>query len=368
MAQQPKTTSGSMPPQDSFTKGPFAEQQTPLPADTVVPRRMATDNGRGQGMRVWFGLRREISQGARLALGLVCVVLIYGLWWFLTRDASGAAEAGAEWGGAPEGRILAPTVLPSPEETFSTFRSLWFDRELTRNTLASLRRVGLGFGLAALVGIPIGVLCGCFPWFNAFLAPVTIFGRNIPVAALIPLTFSFFGIGETQKIMFIFIASVAFVVIDTARAVSDVSSRYIDTAYTLGASRRQIILKVLVPLAFPGIFNSLRLLFGLAFGYIMLAEVIKIGNVSGGLGDIINTSQKRGPREHIYLVLLIIPLVALAIDRGLYWIQRQLFPYQYGGPGYLKSVVRLAIHAWEDFKGLIVSPKTLTPIGSPPNR
>ena len=73
--------------------------------------------------------------------------------------------------------------------------------------------------------------------------------------------------------MFIFIACVAFVISDTARAIADVGSHYIDTAYTLGASRWQMILKVLVPLAMPSVFNSLRLLFGLAFGYIMLAEI-----------------------------------------------------------------------------------------------
>ena len=115
--------------------------------------------------------------------------------------------------------MLSPSILPSPQETFGDFPSLWFDRALTRNTYASLRRVTLGFGLAALVGIPLGVLCGCFPWTKAFFSPLTMMGRNIPVAALIPLTFSFFGIGEYQKMMFIFIACVAFVTDDTATAV-----------------------------------------------------------------------------------------------------------------------------------------------------
>ena len=157
----------------------------------------------------------------------------------------------------------------------------------------------LGFGLAAVVGVPVGVLCGCFHRIGAFFAPLTIVGRNIPIAALIPLTFSLFGIGEFQKMMFIFIACVAFVVSDTATAIGEISSRYVDTAYTLGASRRQIILKVLVPLAMPSVFNSLRLLFGLAFGYIMLAELVKFGGESGGLGDIINTSrQTRHPNGH----------------------------------------------------------------------
>lgn len=243
--------------------------------------------------------------------------------------------------------------MPSPGETFRSMHSLWFDRELTRNIWASLRRVLLGFGLAVAVGVPMGVLAGCFFGFRAFMAPLSIFGRNIPVAALIPLTFSIFGIGEQQKIMFIFIACVAFIFSDSARAVTDVAERYIDTAYTLGARRRQVILNVLLPLALPAIFDSLRLLFGLAFGYIMLAELVKFGGESGGLGDIIITSQRRGMKEHILLVLMIIPLVAISLDRILFWIQRELFPYRYGGAGVLHSAVRSLLHGWEDFKNLL---------------
>ena len=114
---------------------------------------------------------------------------------------------------------------------------------MTRNLLTTLRRVALGFGLATLVGVPLGVLCGCFPRINAFFLPLTLFGRNIPVAALIPLTFSLFGIGELQKVMFIFIACVAFIISDTARAIGEVGEPYVDTAYTLGASRWQMIMQ-----------------------------------------------------------------------------------------------------------------------------
>ena len=144
--------------------------------------------------------------------------------------------------------------------------------------------------------------------------------------------------------MFIFIAVVAFIMMDTASAIADVSSRYIDTAYTLGASRRQIILKVLVPLAMPRLFNSLRLLFGLAFGYIMLAELVTEGGGAGGLGNIINIAQRRGHRETILLVLIVIPAVALAIDRLLYMVQKSLFPHQYGGSGLLHDAWRGLMH------------------------
>ncbi|MGO9115802.1 MAG: ABC transporter permease, partial [Thermoguttaceae bacterium] len=191
--------------------------------------------------------------------------------------------------------------------------------------------------------------------------PLVIIGRNIPVAAVIPLTFALFGIGEFQKVMFIFIACVAFIVMDTANSIVEVDSRYVDTAYTLGAGRWQINLKVLVPLSMPSIFNSLRLLFGLAFGYIMLAEQIKFGAEAGGLGDIINVSQRRQQWEDILLVLMIIPLVALAVDRILFWIQRQLFPYQYGGDGVLHQALRAVMRVCEDVKLLIVRPAKWEP-------
>jgi NitT/TauT family transport system permease protein len=290
-------------------------------------------------MSIMFALRKEAPRWQVILCGVLCLLLGFGVWWFVT------------WGESEE-RILSYALLPSPSETVSTFSGLWFDRALTRNMLATLRRVSLGFGLAAVIGIPVGVLCGCFSRVNAFFAPLSIFGRNIPVAALIPLTFSLFGIGELQKVMFIFIACVAFVLTDTARAVMDVSGQYIDTAYTLGASRRQVIMKVLVPLAMPSIFNSLRLLFGLAFGYIMLGELVTIGD-TGGLGHIINLSMRRGPREHILLVLLIIPVVALAIDRVLFWIQKELFPHRYGGHGILHQGLRAVLHRWEDVVGAL---------------
>lgn len=288
-----------------------------------------------------FSIRAEAPLWQVALFSLLCLATCFGVWWYLTR-------------GEYEERILAYAILPSPTETFQSFPSLWFDRALTRNLFVTIKRLSLGFGLAAAVGIPLGVLCGCFSRINAFFLPLSLFGRNIPLAALVGLTFSLFGIGELQKVMFIFIACVAFILSDTAGAIREVGAQYIDTAYTLGANRWQVIMKVLVPLAMPSVFNSLRLLFGLAFGYIMLAETIKLGSEAGGIGDIINVSMRRGPREHVILVLLIIPIVALAIDRILFWIQSELFPHRFGGTGILNQMIRLVLHGWEDLKGLVL--------------
>jgi len=280
-------------------------------------------------------LRGESAASTALFWGVTCIAAVLALWFMAT-----AGEA--------ENRMIGPATLPSPGETVRAVPAVFGERRLVANTLVTLGRVCLGFGLSALVGVPLGVLAACFPAFRSFLTPLTIFGRNIPVAALIPLTFFFFGIGEFQKVMFLFIASVAFVVSDTTAAVLEVPQRYVDTALTLGASRLQIIRKVLVPLAAPAIANSLRLLFGIAFGYVMLAEVVKLGGDTGGLGDLINVSQRRGEREPILIVLVIIPLVAYAIDRTLWWLQCDLFPHRYGGRG---IVPRLWQGLWHGFSG-----------------
>lgn len=316
---------------DAIAEKPLSDTRPPQAAVAVARRQ-------------WFKLRQPISTWLSIFLGLVSVAMILALWWYLTR------------GELSEDRIVNATTLPSPAETFSAFKDLWFERALTRNTWVTIRRVSIGFSLAAVVGIPIGVLAGCFAPLRALLAPVVIFGRNIPLAALIPLTFFMFGIGESQKVMFIFIACVAFIIADATNAILDVSQKYVDTAYTLGATRWQTIIKVLFPLAMPSIFNSLRLLFGLAFGYIMLAELIRFGDEAGGLGNLINVSQRRGLREHIYLIVLIIPVIALAIDRILYWCQRQLFPYRYGSIGILHSMIGGVLDVWNDAKTSLFAP------------
>ena len=278
-------------------------------------------------------LRGDIPAVTAALWGATCVACVLAAWFVAT-----AGEA--------EGRFISPAMLPSPLETARALPDVFGRRRLVANTLVTLGRVCLGFGLSGLVGVPLGVIAACFPSVRAFIAPLNVFGRNIPVAALIPLTFFLFGIGEFQKIMFLFVASVAFVVGDTTSAVLDVPQRYVDTALTLGASRLQIILKVLLPLAAPAIFNSLRLLFGLAFGYVMLAELVKFGSDSGGLGDLINVSQRRGEREPILIVLGVIPLVAYAIDRVLWWLQCDLFPHCYGGRGLLPRFVRGLLHGF----------------------
>ncbi|MGQ0537822.1 MAG: ABC transporter permease [Gemmatimonadaceae bacterium] len=264
-------------------------------------------------MSVLFALRAAPRPAVKKLVGALGLVVVLALWWLLTLGAT------------PEARPVSPVVLPSPLEVARSIPALFTERALLQSAAATLQRVIAGFGLAIIVGVPLGILAGAYRIFDAFTGPLSVFLRNIPIAVLIPLTILWFGIDETQKTMFIFIATVPFVFFDAARAIGGVHDRYVETAQTLGAKQRQVISKVLIPLSLPDIYGSLRNLFGLAFGYIMLAELV---NARHGLGYLLMTSQRRGLTEHIFAILIVIGLMAYGIDRILYWFQRGLFPYR----------------------------------------
>jgi len=263
--------------------------------------------------RQLLALRIPPPRLTRSLVGVLAVGAVVLLWWLTT---SGLGS---------EDRWISPVILPSPAEVARSFPSLLQERALLQSIAATLKRVLIGFGLAVLVGVPLGIIAGSWRVVEAAGAPLALFGRNLPVAALIPLTILWFGIDETQKVMFIFIACVPFVYVDAVAAIVGVPERYVETAQTLGAKSFQIVTKVLVALALPDIYNSLRHLFGLAFGYIMLAELV---NAKHGLGYLLMTSQRRGLSEHIILILMVIGLLAYGIDRLLFWFQRGLFPHR----------------------------------------
>ena len=281
------------------------EREVVTPDDKPQPRTLSFWHQLGMLRRAtptWFGY----------LLGALSILLACLLWWWATR-------------GEPEMRWLKPTAVPSPEDAVSELGAL-YERGLIEAIVASFRRVVFGFGLAVIAGVGFGVLAASLRPLQAFFRPLVLFGRSIPLAALIPLTAALFGYSDQGKILFIFIATVPFVFSDTVAAILAIPERYVDTARTLGASRFQIVRKVLVPLALPDIFTSMRFLFGLSFGYIMLAESIILET---GLGTLIIQSQTRGGKpEHVFLLLIIIGVLAYLFDRLLLFFQRGLFPYR----------------------------------------
>lgn len=283
----------------------------PKPAAAAAPPAAATDEI-PRPPRWLTTLRAEPPAVLGKLLGLACILIVLLIWYAYTA------------GGEAHERAVSPLVLPSPHEVFQAYGHLE-DRGLYDSITATMIRVLKGFGLAALVGVTLGVAAGSFRAVSAFFAPVMLFGRSLPLAALVPLTIAWFGTGEKQKEMFIFIAAVPFVFSDTMKAMSLVPERYVETAQTLGASRWQIIYKVLFPLALPDIVTGLRFLFGLALGYIMLAEAIDAG---AGLGYMIDIGRKRTFVADNYLLLIIIGILAYFVDYLLRYFQRYAFHYR----------------------------------------
>src|SRR6202167_3713611 len=135
-----------------------------------------------------FDLRVEPATRTRVLVGF-CAVAVVFVFWFL-----------ATFGATPERRWISPVILPSPIEVAKSFGPLWTERDLLESIIATLRRVLAGFGLAIVVGVPLGIVAGSWRVLEAAVMPVALFARNVPVAALIPLTILWFGIEETQKV------------------------------------------------------------------------------------------------------------------------------------------------------------------------
>ncbi len=261
----------------------------------------------------WLAIREPLPAAQRWLLGALPILLLLAVWWLVTAGAT------------PEERIISPTILPSPLEVIRSFPSLWFERALTRNLFVSLGRVAAGFAVGVALAFPLGLLMGAFSKIKAAFNPLAVLGAYLPIPALVPLTLSLLGTGEVQKIGFLALAFLIYLLPLIVGAVDSVDEVYLKTAYTLGASRWQVVSKVLLGVSWADIYQSLRLGFGVGWSYILLAEMVDIGK---GVGGIIISSQRRGPREHIYLVLLVIIGVAFVTDKLWAILGRRLFPYK----------------------------------------
>lgn len=286
------------------TPGATAEP-TPAPAEAAV-------HGMTRIVDWIFRIRDVVPLPTRVVLGVIPILALLLIWFGLTT-------------GEAEERIISPVILPSPLEVLRSVPGIWFEAELSRSVLASTMRVAGGFGVAILITLPLGILMGSFTRMRALFEPLMVFGAYLPIPALVPLTLSFFGAGEAQKIVFLAIAFTVYLLPLVVKSLSDVSDVYLRTAQTLGASRWQVVRHVLLGVSWPEIYNAMRLGFGIGWSYIIIAEMVDIGR---GIGSIIIISQRRGPREHIYLALLVIVLVAWVVDRLWVVAGRKIFPHR----------------------------------------
>ncbi len=262
-------------------------------------------------------IRGQVPSSISILLGLVPLAVLVLGWFLLTR-------------GIPEERLLSPTIMPSPTEVVRSLGELLSTSDQDNRSLAdhialSLRRVAFGFLLSLVFVLPTGILMGSFGSARATMAPIVTASGYIPIATLVPLTLSWFGLDESQKVVFLAMAFAIFLLPMVVRAIDAVPDVYLRTASTLGATRWHIIRRVLVPVALPDIWHSMRLAFGIGWSYLVLAEVVV---KTGGLGDLIDTARRRAMSGRVYLVIVIITLIAWVAD--LVWARfgTFLFPYR----------------------------------------
>jgi len=255
----------------------------------------------------FFTPREPISRGLYLILALGSFAFFLVIWSVLT------------YGG-----LIDPLFLPSPGRVFQAGWDLFVDFNFTTDILNSVYRVMVGFIVAALIGVPLGLVMGTFKVAEAITEPVVGFIRYMPASAFIPLFILWLGIGDVEKIAIIFVGSFFQLVLMVAVVAKNVHKDLLETAYTLGAKRFQVIRKVLLPASLPGIVETLRIIVGWAWTYIIVAELVASAS---GIGYMIISSQRMLRTGNIIFGILAIGVLGLITDYFFKWIYNRLFPW-----------------------------------------
>ncbi|MBI2876802.1 MAG: ABC transporter permease subunit [Candidatus Tectomicrobia bacterium] len=252
-------------------------------------------------------IRGEIPRGLALGLNIAVWMVLLALW------------MGIVWL-----RLLPPMSLPHPLDVARAFVSLARDYNLIGNIAVSWWRIFQAFTIAAVVAIPMGILMGSFEAIHAFFFPVIAFMRAMPITAFLPALIGLFGIEEGMKIAFLLIGMIPYlisVVVDECRKVPH---EILETAYTLGANRRQI-LRLLFGASLPAIFEAFIILYDIGWTYVILAEIV---NARMGVGAMIEAARKVLDFDRVYAGIFVIG-VATFLFRTLLWaLYRRLFPYK----------------------------------------
>jgi NitT/TauT family transport system permease protein len=258
-------------------------------------------------------VRGELDYARGLGLTALFVGSLIVVWWFLTRGQQGE-------------RIVQPLILPSPMEVLRSFVPLHTEQGLVLSAFASWKRVTTGFGLAVVVAVPLGIYMATFSSIAAFFRPLALTGAYVPIVVFIPLSLTWFGTGETQKIGFLFIGCFVALLPLVIKDISDVPSAYLDVAVTKGASQWQLVRHVLFPVAKANIWDHLRGVYGVGWGWIIMAEVYV--RPQYGLGALIGVSERRSQTASIFAVIIVIVLIAFVCDQLWRLGGELLFPYR----------------------------------------
>jgi len=228
------------------------------------------------------------------------------------------------WSILTYGGFVDALFLPSPGRVFRAGVDLFLEFSFTTDIFNSAYRVMVGFVVAAIIGVPLGLLMGTFQVAEALTEPLVGFIRYMPASAFIPLFILWLGIGDVEKIAIIFVGSFFQLVLMVAVVAKNVHTDMLETAYTLGAKRFQVIRKVLLPASLPGILDTLRIIVGWAWTYIIVAELVASAS---GIGYMIISAQRMLRTGSIIFGILTIGMMGLVTDYFFKWLYKKLFPW-----------------------------------------
>ncbi len=250
---------------------------------------------------------KAIPAGRRVAYGIAFFVVFVALWSLAT------------FGGFVSKTFLADP-LTMAHEGWLLFTVHGFAKDIGM----TVWRVFGGFVLATIVAVPLGIAMGAYKPIEAFFEPFVSFARYLPASAFIPLLILWAGIGEMQKLLVIFIGSFFQVVLMVAVTVGATRRDLVEAAYTLGANASGVVRRVLLPSSAPAIAETLRLVLGWAWTYVIVAELI---GASSGIGHMITDSQALLNTGQIIFGIIVIGVIGLISDYMFKWVNQRLFPW-----------------------------------------
>ena len=228
-----------------------------------------------------------------------------------------------------DGMTMEALYLPAPEDVWKSFLRLnkegYTNVGLWENVFWSLIRVVLGFTLGCLFGIPLGFAMGLSNWFRGWFDPIVEFMRPVPPLALIPLIIIWFGIGEQGKISLLFLAALWIMTIAARAGVSGVNISKVHAAYSLGASKRQLLMKVILPNSLPEIFTGARVAMGVCWGTVVAAELVA---AEKGAGKMIIAASKFQLTDIVIIGIIIIGIIGFAIEVLMRKAENRLIPWK----------------------------------------
>ncbi|MFO1175127.1 MAG: ABC transporter permease [Paracoccaceae bacterium] len=207
--------------------------------------------------------------------------------------------------------LVREDFLPSPVAVARRFVQVAADGTLLKHTLVSLNVIIWGFVLSSLVAVPLGVLMGSFRIVAAAVEPVVNFMRYLPVTSMIPLLILWIGIGIEQKIAVIFLGTFFQQLVMFADVSRQVPEDLYNVSYTLGATRGQVIRRVMLPATLPGVMDTLRVTMGWAWTYLVVAELVA---ADAGLGYMSLQGMRGFDSATIFVAIFVIGFLGLITD------------------------------------------------------